>query len=152
PTKDENKSTLEKQLAIPYMGNNTPNERCKFGNRFESINYTIQLQYNLGFSFELFEQVISDLLEETRVELIQDPGKLFEETTAYIEFEKLFRGHGDYKLIDFNPKNKDDFQEKYETLRKHEKFISYCLREHVLRTLKIESQSLEQNASNHVNL
>lgn len=152
PTQNPAKSVIEKQMAIPYMGNLRANERCKFGNRFEGINYTIQLQYHQGFSFELFEQIIGDLIEESRIELIQDPAKKMEETTAYLEIQNIFRGHGDYKLTDFNPKNIQDFKAKFELVKKHPQFLTYCLTEHILRGLKVEGEVIEQNAANHVDI
>ncbi|WP_165481429.1 hypothetical protein, partial [Legionella brunensis] len=72
-TKEAGLSPVEYTLAIPYGGNDNPNEGSRFGNELEAINYTIQMMLIKGISEELFKQRIAEWQAVARQELFQNP-------------------------------------------------------------------------------
>ena len=48
-------------MAIPYSGNNSPNERSRFGNPLEAVNYTIQMILIQGFNESLLKDCLLGL-------------------------------------------------------------------------------------------
>lgn len=92
-------------LAIPYLGNNEPNESSVFGNHYETLNYTLRafcneiLRYQEGNRdivptriHEMFAEHIKHLQDNAKREIKNKRLSSIKHTNAYREFMEVF-GH-----------------------------------------------------------
>lgn len=74
PSQDDKRTALERTLAIPYAANDKPNERSRFGNALEILNYSTQALLIEGLNPHLLIQLIEDWQTQAREELQKNPG------------------------------------------------------------------------------
>ena len=168
------KVRLEEQIAIPYVANNVPSERSRFGNYLEAINYTIQMLMIDGFSPSLLKDYLGQLQAQARLELLKDPSlKIIDNTITASAFHTQLLAEqpaqpanlemkGDDPLpmapgfcLSLSQINLDDetqFGLLFDQLRKNKAMIREVLKTTVLPQLKIEPQVLHHDAYNHVDI
>lgn len=137
-----------KEVAIPYISNNTPNERAQFGSVYEIINYTIEAQKQKGLlSPHLIYQFIAHFQTEAAYEVMGSLGKTnIALTKAALEFEKLTGRK--VNSIDLN--NKTELIKLQKEFTENDKTNDYILEKHVLPNIKQYGSVLRANSINHV--
>ncbi len=148
-----------KTLAIPYVGNNEPNERAKFST-YETIIYTTLLHKQKGIlPDDLIIRFISDFRAAAKQELLDNvhlKGLTFETTKAARKFEKLTGiSLGSIKLnldseYHLNLNEAAYLSELQHTISKNEKSFDYVLQNYILSDIKVNKRILKANRINHV--
>ncbi len=59
-TKDLSKPEMLQEIAIPYAASDTPNEKSRFKNSIETLNYTYQMQYGEPVSKALVTKFVAE--------------------------------------------------------------------------------------------
>lgn len=137
-----------KELAIPYMANNTPNEKAEFGSIYEIINYTIQLQKQQKIiSIGLIRQFIGDFDNRAKEESTKSRGKIsYKDTLGAKEFFRL-TGIPLSKIDLDNEKELSNWQHQ---ISQHELSYDYILLNYVLSQVKQYPSILRSNGINHI--
>ena len=144
PTRAENATELQKRMAIPYLAPNTPNEKARFGQFIESLNYTMQMNIIEPFSSVLIGEILDDYLTRARNELLDSPNGKLANTKASREFFEKF-GH-ELQLIAMM--NKEAFKTCCDTLSTDSKFQKSILENNILPQIKINPLVLSSNSQN----
>ncbi len=147
-SKDPEKSGLEKEIAIPYLGSNAPNEAAKFQNQFLTLNYTIQIQLAKPISNTVIEQVI--LAFKNRREVESALNAHCEETVNAV-FDEFFMMTG-LSIDNIDVENTQQMGAIYEMLKENMALKNYCLTELILPTILYNPKSLASNTQNHVDI
>lgn len=137
-----------KELGIPYLANNTPNERAEFGSVFEIINYTLQLQKQKDLlSFDLIYKFINEFKSRAKQE-VADRNYLIksEMTEAAKEFNTL-TGH---ELSGIHMDDINQIKALQEKFSKNEDINDYILLNYVLSEIYQYPKILRSNGINHV--
>ena len=140
----------ESGVALPYIANNVPSERSRFGNYLEAINYCIQMLMIEGFRPALLKQYLGQLQVQARQELLKDPswGGIDNTPTA-----KMLRGAAPDFTLTLSEIHLDDptqFDAIFSQLYKNKDLISDVLKTTVLPQIHVESEILHSDAYNHV--
>lgn len=137
-------------LAIPYAANNEPNERSRFGNSLESMNFSIQMGLKEGVPSERLRSYLQALLEKARFELSQQPSlRQIEQTPTGVLFHAWAP---DYQLNMLFLEDKERFPSVYNALRNNKRLICNVLETEILPKLAVDSNILHSNAFNHVDI
>lgn len=168
------KEAFEKEIAIPYLASNTPNERSRFGNYLETLNYSIQMKKYDVLSKDLLRSMVQTFKnegeEKLRVndmegyaaiskrfsELISmppEPGKVAD-VTKVLESGKAFEAGKAAEPVKFNLDevdldNPQNFDEFYKTVCKNSKVVKYCAINHALNHIEKNNDILASDAQNH---
>lgn len=149
-SKDSGKSLVDKRIAIPYFGNNTPNERAKFASHLVTMGLTIQLNMLFGVLPEVMNCFLNDILEAANKERDKSFGLIrsIDDTPAAKEFYALTGLEASrFPLRSIA----SDTVEFLATAKKME-VVKYCLKKYVLPHLKIHRRILRQNAQDYTHL
>lgn len=147
------KSGADLNLAIPYMANNTPNERAQFGSYVETANFTIQLHKRKEkLPLSVLKEFVDEFYALANYEVTESLGKLrFEETEAYQRFYLLTNKTKNLNQLD--SRNDIQMAKWQEELIKekvsNKKLIDYCLTNYVLGKIKQHQFILRSDAVNH---
>ncbi|HQW58493.1 MAG TPA: hypothetical protein PK583_06025, partial [Gammaproteobacteria bacterium] len=149
-----------KELAIPCLGNNEPNERAKFST-YETIMYTTLLQKQRGLLSEnIISKFILDFKAAANQELldnVHDEGLTFDKTNSAQEFEKL-TGLPLNSMIkinlepnhSLNAQEKEQFNVWRKNISEKEESFDYILQKYILSDIKAHKHILRANRINHV--
>ena len=141
-------------LAIPYIANNVPSERSRFGNYLEAINYSIQMRFIEGFRPAMMKSFLKQLQEQARQELLKAPPEsgLLENTNTSKEFASWspeLKVHlNQIQLDDDNFESSEVFQ----ALCHNKRLLAEVLKDEVLQQIQIDSAILHSDAFNHVEI
>ncbi|RUR19431.1 DUF3638 domain-containing protein [Legionella sp. km535] len=148
-------TALEKTLAIPYAGVDTPNERNRYKEELEAINKTIQMMLLKGISKEQLIERIVEWESLARQELLQfqttadsDTVRSIDDTPTAQGFTLLTSGLG-IKLSQLDIKNEDQMTELHRRLQSNTALIFDFLREYSLKQIKQDSTILSSDNFNH---
>ncbi len=147
-TQDPLKVGMQKEIAIPYVSNNTPNESAKFQNHLLTMNYTIQTHLARSLSIEVLETLFKDFKSRFTAELnlnaySKNPTHQVEES-----FKAMFGDAVDLRTFDIN--------DQVKISRLHSKFKNalnvkeYCLAEYILPSILTNPLTICSNDQNHV--
>ena len=142
----------EEDIAIPYMANDVPNERSRFGNPLKAINLTIQMLVIGGFSRQLLKQSLLQLQVQARQELLKVPSLgTIDSTPTAKGFLDVVPGFC-FTLGDICLDDEQQFEKVFNTLRHNKPLIFEVLKTDVLRKIHIDSKVLHSDSSNHVSI
>ena len=150
-------SAVANALAIPYLSANQPNERSRFGNSLETINYTIQGLLINGLNAELLQTLIQYWQEIAEKQFLNSltQYETREETPMAQHIAKLFADKH-LTLTDLSSPEYSIHGEKLQDLLnqvRHDSHLIYeILREKILPQVSIEPNILHSNSSNHADL
>jgi hypothetical protein len=144
PSRLDNVNETARRLAIPYQAPNTPNEKARFGQFVESLNYSIQMNIIEPFSTELVAEVIQSYLDNARVELLDSPNGQFINTKSSREFERAFH----CSLKEISMMNKKELAECYKNFSTDLNFKKEVLAAKILPLVKINPVVLSSNSQN----
>ncbi|WP_040534262.1 DUF3638 domain-containing protein, partial [Legionella drancourtii] len=152
PSKRKNLSALEKTLALPYAANNIVNERCRFGNQLESINYTVQMMLIKGISHKLLIQKIEQWHAAARKEMFENAAlKHLNDTPTAKGFAVLAAKLG-LTLSEINLNNPMQLKKLYAYFQHNSTLIFDILQEQALRQIQREGETISSNSFNHIDL
>lgn len=150
-SKDKNKDPLKREVAIPYLGNNTPNEPAHFQNHFLTINYTIQAQLKSSLSYYIFKNFIHFLKEQYEIEKTVN---IYSERfvgNIQSEFEKIIN-RDNLRLDDINLDDKEQMSQLYDQLKDGLSLKKYCLTEFILPSILKNNETLASDSQNHIDM
>ena len=151
PSRSEERSQDSKAVSIPYLANNTPNERSRFGNFLEETNYTIQSLMISGLSKDLFAFYITSILMDAKKELLHSQCTSLDQTQIAQAFQTLLDQHQVNKTLSkIDVTNQGLMQTLYNKLANDPTVIFQALERNVLKNMKIETSILHSNTINRV--
>ncbi len=149
------KQRLEKEVAIPYEGNNAPAEKSQFASPFETANYTIQLNLINGISLTVLSHYINHFKNEAMREKLNNP-RLYQTVSDTPSGKKFASMTGlsanDYNLYTLDPSNPKTLQDIHSKIAKNPEVVRYCLSHFILTQIKTNDVLLRHNAQNHTSL
>ena len=151
PSKISTKTPAECMLAIPYMANNVPNERSRFANYLESINYTIQSTQITGITLDLFTIILDDWIKQARMELAEGTFDSIDRTSVAIGFQTVIKDPS-IRLSDIDLENKNQLKALHKRLSHNKGLIFNLLETHILPLIKSNDNILHSDAYAHVDL
>ncbi len=148
---DLNKNAMEREVAIPYIGNNTPNEKSKFQNPVLTANYTILAHNHKALSETMVKQFVAHFKKNYEYEKLLHCLSIGEAGAANAEFQEISQQHAiSIDTIDLN----DTAQMKslWEGLKNNEQVRKYCLINFILPTIRDNPKALTANTQSHISL
>lgn len=147
-TQDPLKVGMQKEIAIPYVSNNTPNESAKFQNHLLTMNYTIQTHLARSLSVEVLETLFKDFKSRFMAELnlnaySKKPSHQVEES-----FKSMFGDAADLRTFDINDQAK--IHALHSQFKNSLKVKEYCLAEYILPSILTNPLTICSNDQNHV--
>ncbi len=150
-SKRKEASPIEQTLAIPYAANNVPNERSRFGNELESINYSIQRMLIKGLSKELLQEQIAEWQAAAMYELFQDKKLKHIEDTPTAQGFSLQVG-GAIRLSELKVDDDREMTNLHKKFQFNRTLISYILKQKCLKQIQHDGAIIHSDAFNHVDL
>ncbi len=151
-SKRKDLSALERTLALPYAANNIVNERNRFGNQLESINYTVQMMLIKGVSTKLLTQRIEQWNAAARKELFQNSAlRHLDDTPTAKGFAHLARALG-LTLTQVNLSDPEQLKKLHAHFQYNEALIFTILQEQSLGQIQQDSRTISSNSFNHIDL
>jgi hypothetical protein len=144
PSRKKGVSAMNAKLAIPYKALNTPNERARFGQFVEAMNYTIQMNLIEPLSYELIIELIDEYRHKTKIEILNSNDLDFDSTIASKEFEKIFG----YNLEAVLKLNKEEFDNLIKIFQQSDSFKKAFLAAKALPLVQINPTVLSSNSQN----
>ena len=140
-------------IAIPYMANNKPNERSRFGNPLETINYTIQSVLLDGLSAELLGELILRWQTQAREEWKINYPKYadFNQTPTARRLQTLFVNTG-FTLQTIDVQNKEHIKHVLPRFKHHKPTLFEALKTQILTEIINDPEILHSDAYNHVDM
>ena len=152
--KDPAKSSIEREIAIPYLGNNVPNETSEFHQIFITLNHTTKIQLKNSIPREVIQSFITDFQNRMEMETIMrlhlGTSQVLS-TAAELEFSKLVKDDI-LQLRDIEISNEKDFNQIYELIKDNHSVKDYCLINYILNTIINNPESLEADPQNHIEI
>lgn len=148
-SQDKNKKGVDLETALPYIGNNKPNESSKFQNQLLTLNFTIQSQLRKPLSLYLIKQFLEHFKKRHEVEKSLNSYKTNKTTNVIKEFREI-TGLNDVDFDTLDLRNESQINSIYQRLNNNENVKRFCLVEFVLPAILSNAQTLTSNAINHV--
>lgn len=145
-------SAVERTLALPYAANNIVNERNRFGNQLESINYTVQMMLLKGVGKKLLMQQIEQWKAAARKELFQNPElRHLDDTPTAKGFAILASALG-LTLAQVNLNDSEQLNQLHAYFRHNDALIFTILQKQSLGQIQQDSKTISSNSFNHIDL
>jgi hypothetical protein len=148
---DQTKDHMEREIAIPFAGCNTPNENAKFQNHFLTINYTIQIQLSKPLSRFLFLRFLKDFSHQLGVEKSLNAYRENKQHTVNEAFQNIIKVL-DLNLQDIDLEDVESINKLYESMKDNLSLKQHCLSQYVLPSILSNPETLSANTQNHVDM
>lgn len=145
-------SDREKALAIPYTANNVPNERSRFGNELEAMNYTIQMMLLQGLTKEHIKERIDAWQTAARYESSNDPEHQAMDSTLTAKSFACLVKPLNISLSKADTNHPATLELIYQQLRFNQTLMHEFLQEQVLPQIRQEAAVIHSDAYNHVDI
>lgn len=147
---DPKKNDMDKEIAIPYVSNNTPNESAKFQNHLLTKNYTIQTHLVQSISAHIFKTMLTDLKARLLAEM--NLNTYSKQPVDRIEalFKSMLGNDIDLKSLDLSDQEKINLLHK--KFKDSQKVKEFCLTEYILPHVLSNPLTLCSNDQNHVSV
>ncbi len=142
-TKDRNKPVLIQEIAIPYAANDTPNEKSRFKNSIETLNYTYQMHYGETVSHALLRKLVEEFKTQNEQELKKGLADLKDSAAA--RFLKLTG----QKLNTVEVSNEQSFNTFCKAACDLPSVKKHCLINYVFHSIEESEEYLASDAQNH---
>lgn len=145
---DPKKNDMDKEIAIPYVSNNTPNESAKFQNHLLTKNYTIQTHLVQSISAHIFKTMLTDLKSRLLAEI--NLNTYSKQPIHRIEnlFKSMLGNDIDLKSLDLSDQEKINLL--HQKFKDSQKVKEFCLTEYILPHVLSNPLTLCSNDQNHV--
>lgn len=142
---------VQKTLAIPYAANNVPNERSRFGNELEAMNFTIQKMLLEGISRDQLRERILAWQLVARREMLKDRSISNLEDTPTAQGFALRVGTA-FRLSQLSVDNTNDMDKLHAFFQHDTKLIFELLQTQSLSQIRREKAVIHSDAFNHADL
>lgn len=145
---DPKKNDMDKEIAIPYVSNNTPNESAKFQNHLLTKNYTIQTHLAQSISGHIFKTMLTDLKSRLLAEM--NLNAYSKQPIHRVEnlFKSMIGNDIDLKSLDLSDQEKINIL--HNKFKDSKKVKEFCLTEYILPHALSNPLTLCSNDQNHV--
>ncbi len=140
---DETKVGFERELSIPYIANNVPNENARHGHYLETVLHTIKIHRMKPLS----KAVVLAMLDSYMQRLEKPLGPDGETSLEVVRSEFKTLTGLDLVLIDIN--DQAALHRFYESVRNNDRVKTYCLQHHILNNIDKNGFTARSNAQNH---
>lgn len=138
----------ERSMAIPYSGNNSPNEKSKFASPYETHNYTILINLLHGLQKYIVVKFIEDFKARAQQELEESNYAIAPEKSEVVQEFCHLTGISVEDFFRLNVNNEIILNLFYEKFRITDSVVDYCLENYILNNNKINPTVLRENAIN----
>lgn len=149
-SRDPKKADALKEIAIPYLASNIPNETSEFGNYLETLNYTLQIQFFKPLSIDVAKALIKYYKTRIEEEIKLDFG---EKEPKYLKTLAEFKELTGKDLYDIELDNENEIKDFHNHItsdaKVKDKVKRYCVLNHILNYVKKNSTILTSDAQNH---
>jgi hypothetical protein len=152
PSQKAGLSELKKILAIPYIGNGKANERSRFSNQLETMNYTIQSMRLTGITRPMLEEIVQQWLAQARHEVMGSEHKRFLETKVAEGVSAAYLNGTGLTFEQLDVHNPEIMTRLYQALRFNDALIYDVLENQILPQINQERHVLASNAFNHAGI
>lgn len=135
---------FDKEIAIPYLANNIPNEGSRFGHYVETLNYTIKVQMNKSLSEFVVKSIVKKFIEQSE-EILRKKS----DPEAYQRMVDNFEKLTGTKLEDIDLADPKKFNEFYNSVKDLDKVKHFSLMYHILPEIEKNAITLQSDAHNH---
>ncbi|CAM2761353.1 DUF3638 domain-containing protein [Legionella worsleiensis] len=148
-------SPLEKTLAIPYSGVDTPNERNRYKDQLEAINKTIQMMLLKGLGKEQLIVQLNSWISQARQELLQHQLSQNVMTMSTLDDTSTAQGFAlitagcDLTLHQINVKNETQMMQVHQKLQWNRALMFDFLRQYALKQVTQDGAILPNDNFNH---
>lgn len=149
-SKDCAKNLIEQAIAIPYMGNDLPNEMAKFKSDLLTMNYTIQAHWATPISFAMLKEVVENFKQKRLAEKNINAYTQNTQCIVQAQFDAIIGSPMPLESIDLN--DQEALQLFYETHKNNNNIKNYYLTEQVLPAIVNNPVTLCSNDQNHVSI
>lgn len=143
-SRDHKKHGFEREIAIPYIANNVPNETARFGHYLETLNYTVKIQGMKSLSESVVQAFFKGFLELAK-EALGPHGSM----AAYEKIIKRFASLTQCHLNSIDIDEPEEFLQFYQKVKNNPLVKRYCLRHHILNYVDKNARTLRSDAQNH---
>ena len=153
-SKQNGLTAIEETLAIPYAGSNVPNERSRFGNVLEAMNYTIQMMLLKGISQALLEAYFLELQSLAHQELFESKMQNLEDTPTARGFAAFCRdcNLSGITLTQIDVKNDNQMASFHQIFGHNRSLIHKILQTQSLKKIHYDTATIQSDSFNHVDL
>lgn len=151
PSKLSLHSPEVRSLAIPYIASDVPNERSRFGNPLETVNFSIQSLLIEGLSMDLMKNYLELLQIEARENMLSSPEGSKQLNPYVLQFNALM-GDDSLSLLEIDLEEVTLLSKIHQTLSSNQSLIFEVLAKHSLKHIKTDPEILHSDAYNHVDL
>lgn len=143
-SRDPNKHGHEREIAIPYIANNIPNETAQFGHYVETLNYTIKIQILKDLSTDIVQTFLAQFVEHAKAAL--GPEGSIE---TYHKLKKDFSKLTQFELEAIDIDDPEEFRLFYLGVKGNPAVKQYCLSHHILNYVDKNARTLRSDSQNH---
>jgi len=143
-SRDEKKVGFERELSIPYIANNVPNENARHGHYLETVLHTIKIHRMKPLSKAVVLAMVHSYIERLEKSLGPDGGAAFYEAIL-LEFKTLTG----FDLVSIEINDQAAFHKFYESVQNDNRVKTYCLQHHILNYIDKNGFTARSNAQNH---
>jgi hypothetical protein len=147
-TQDPLKLGMQKEIAIPYLSNNVPNESAKFQNHLVTMNYTIQTHMAQSLSVEVMEAMLKDFKARLSAEKNLNAYAAKPSHLVEAKFKAMFGEAVDLNLLDINDSKK--INAIHAQFKDSLAIKEHCLTEYILPAVLTNPLTICSNDQNHV--
>ncbi len=147
-TQDPLKVGMQKEIAIPYVSNNTPNESAKFQNHLVTMNYTIQTHMAQSLSVDVLEAMLKDFKARLSAEKNLNAYAAKPSHLVEAKFKAMFSDAVDLNLLDINDSKK--INTIHAQFKDSLAIKEHCLTEYILPAVLTNPLTICSNDQNHV--
>ncbi|RUR13896.1 DUF3638 domain-containing protein [Legionella sp. km772] len=145
-------SAIEQTLPIPYEANNVPNERSRFGNNLEAMNYAAQMLFIQGVSKQLLKEYLAQLQAIALQELFKNNQLVrIEDTPTAQGFALLWPDLG-LTLNQIKLNDEAQITALHERLKNNKALILDLLQQQTLKLIPRDGSIIHSDSFNHVDL
>lgn len=144
------KSSLEREVAIPYAGSANPQEFSRFELIFLTLNYTLFCQLEKPLSEYMFGEFVSSFLKRREMERIENMHKSEPSNLVDLEFQNI-TNCSDITLDDLSARASLLMKTLYEKCKNNVHIKFHCMENQAFPSVLKSSVSLRSNSQNHVN-
>lgn len=145
-------SAIEQTLAIPYEANNIANERSRFSNTLEAMNYACQMLFIQGVSKPLLKEYLIQLQAIALQELFKNNElKHLDDTPTAQGIALLWPDLG-LSLSKIKLNDEEQINNLYERLRNNKALTLDILQQQTLKRIPNEGSFIHSDSFNHVDL
>lgn len=147
-SKTKQADLVDKEIAIPYAGNNNPRETSRFASLYEIFGYTTLAQLKKGVSKACLEKYLAGFIEQYDAQ----PNDTEKRQLAKTLFEELDLDASAYSIKDILEKDETTFNLIWSQIKDKRPVILLILQKLILNKIKLYPFMLNSNSSDFTSM